>query len=56
MKRRSLMIIVLIALFILIVITLYRFVDNLGQSYQQLGLIQDKKPVVVYTTGLVKQL
>lgn len=51
MKRRSLTIIVLIALVILIGITLYRFVDNLGQSYQQLGLTQLKEPVVVYTTG-----
>lgn len=47
MKRRSLRIIVLIALVILIAVTLYRFIDNLGQSYQQLGLTQYKEPVVV---------
>ncbi|MFC7681326.1 hypothetical protein [Paenibacillus sp. GCM10028914] len=55
MKRRTTMIIVLIALVLLIGITLYRFIDSLGESYQQLGLIQNEEPMVVYTTGLFQK-
>lgn len=51
MKKRIVMIFVLVAIVIFIGITLYRFVENLGNSYQQLGLINEKEPVVVYTPG-----
>lgn len=49
MKKQVVMIVVFVALVILIGITVYRFVQNLGHSYQQLGLTKEKEPAVVYT-------
>lgn len=51
MKKQVVMIVVFVALVILIGITIYRFVQNLGHSYQQLGQTKEKEPAVVLYSG-----
>lgn len=51
MNKRFIKIIILIAFVILIAITLYRFINHLGASYQQMGMTKEKEPVNVNTTG-----